>query len=55
MNILISGANNYIATDLINFFSRNKNNKIIATYKKKIKKIKKKKYRIQKSGFAKKN
>ena len=41
MNILISGANNYIAKDLINFFSRNKNNKIIATYKKKIKKIKK--------------
>jgi len=42
MNILITGANNYIAHDLINFFSDKKSNKIIATYKKKIKKIKKK-------------
>jgi len=42
MIFLITGANNYIAHDLINFFSENKSNKIIGSYKKKIKKIKKK-------------
>jgi len=43
MNILITGANNYISRDLIKFFSKEKSNNIIATFKKKIKKIKKKK------------
>ena len=42
MIFLVTGANNYIARDLINFFSENKSNKIIGSYKKKIKKIKKK-------------
>ena len=41
MNILITGANNYIAKDLISLFAKNKANRIIATYKKKIVKIKK--------------
>jgi|688.fasta_scaffold164691_2 nucleoside-diphosphate-sugar epimerase len=42
MNILITGANNYIAKDLINFFSKKKTNYIIATYRKKVQKLIKK-------------
>lgn len=54
MNILITGANNYIARDLINFFSEEKSNNVIATFKKKIKKIKKKNILYKKLDLKKK-
>jgi nucleoside-diphosphate-sugar epimerase len=54
MNILITGANNYIARDLIDFFSEEKSNNIIATFKKKIKKIKKKNILYKKLDLKKK-
>jgi nucleoside-diphosphate-sugar epimerase len=54
MNILITGANNYIARDLINFFSEKKSNNIIATFKRKIKKIKKKNVLYKKLDLKKK-
>ena len=55
MNILITGANNYIAKDLISLFAKNKANRIIATYKKKIVKIKKGNVVYKKLDLKKKN
>lgn len=54
MNILITGANNYISRDLIKFFSKEKSNNIIATFRKKIKKIKKKNILYKKVDLKKK-
>ena len=47
MRLLITGSNNYIAKDLIHFFSQNKKNEIIASYNKKKPKLKNKNKNIK--------
>lgn len=46
MKILITGSNNYIANDIIELFSKDNKNEIIATYNKKKPQLKKKKHQV---------
>ena len=46
MKILITGSNNYIANDIIELFSKDNKNEIIATYNKKKPRLKKKNIKL---------
>jgi UDP-glucuronate 4-epimerase len=54
MKILITGSNNYIANDIIELFSKDNKNEIIATYNKKKPRLKKKNIKLIKIDLTKK-